>query len=353
MDREALQDRIHGCLAGVAIGDAMGMPSEFLTSEQVKRHFGWLDRFESPPAWHPLHALAAGRVTDDTQQTLAIMRMILAKPRFSVHDVGQVVLNWRNGLSEYEAQNFLGPSTRRALETISRTGSVDNSGLAGNTNGAAMRISPAGLLHPGRPDDTLEDVATLCKPTHHTDVAFSGAAAIAFAVAACLGERPTLDGVLEAAVRGARAGLAKAHETIRIDYTHLVPWEVIAAQVNPSVERRIRWAAQIARQPKPVDEVRQELAESIGTGVLIVETVPLVLGFFLLSGGDPLKAILYGANAGGDTDSTASIAGALAGAFSGIEAFPPEHLEAIERANGLELERLAEEWTALVWDEKE
>jgi ADP-ribosylglycohydrolase len=353
MDKESLKRRIYGCLAGVAVGDAMGMPAEFLTREQVQQHFGWLDRFEAPPAWHPLHWLTPGRVTDDTQQTLAIIRMILAKRRFTAQDAGQAVLDWRNGLPEYEAQNFLGPSTRRALEIIGRTGSVDESGLAGNTNGAVMRVSPAGLLHPGRPEDTLEDVVTLCQPTHQTDVALSGAAAIAFAVAACLTDRPTVEDVLEAALQGARAGLARAREIIQIDYNHSVPWEVIAAQVNPSVERRIHWAAEIARQPKPANEIWQELVESIGTGVLVIETVPLVLGFFLLSGGDPVKAILYGANAGGDTDSMASIAGAVAGAFAGIDAFPSEYLETIERINGLGLERIAGDLTQLVWNAKE
>ncbi|TLN23460.1 ADP-ribosylglycohydrolase family protein, partial [bacterium] len=64
--------RIHGCLAGLALGDALGMPSEFLTPEQIRATFGRIDTLQAAPAWHPHHILRAGQVTDDTGQALAI-----------------------------------------------------------------------------------------------------------------------------------------------------------------------------------------------------------------------------------------------------------------------------------------
>jgi ADP-ribosylglycohydrolase len=52
------------------------------------------------------------------------------------------------------------------------------------------------------------------------------------------------------------------------------------------------------------------------------ETVPVALALFYLAGGDPERTIIYGANFGRDADTIASMAGALAGAYRGVDALP-------------------------------
>ena len=46
----AILDRIHGALLGIAVGDALGMPVEMWTPEQIRGHFGKVTRFEDAPA---------------------------------------------------------------------------------------------------------------------------------------------------------------------------------------------------------------------------------------------------------------------------------------------------------------
>jgi ADP-ribosylglycohydrolase len=69
---KALEDRIFACLAGLALGDALGQPVEFLTPEQIAAGPGWVSDFVPAPAWHPHYRLTPGRVTDDTGQALAV-----------------------------------------------------------------------------------------------------------------------------------------------------------------------------------------------------------------------------------------------------------------------------------------
>ena len=70
-------DRATGALYGLAIGDALGMPTQLLTLDLVLARYGVLDRFHPGPDDHPLAAaLPAGRVTDDTDQAMIIARVL-------------------------------------------------------------------------------------------------------------------------------------------------------------------------------------------------------------------------------------------------------------------------------------
>ena len=70
-------DRAHGCLAGVALGDALGRASEFMTRDQIRERFGWLTDFAVPSPLHPGVGDPLGAITDDTTQTLLIARVLI------------------------------------------------------------------------------------------------------------------------------------------------------------------------------------------------------------------------------------------------------------------------------------
>ena len=60
-------------LYGLAIGDALGMPTQLMSHEEVAACFGVLDGFREAPADHPIAAgLPAGSITDDTEQALLL-----------------------------------------------------------------------------------------------------------------------------------------------------------------------------------------------------------------------------------------------------------------------------------------
>lgn len=67
-------DRVLGSLYGMASGDALGVPSSFMTQQYIKKKWGWIDTFYPPEKGHIFHdGLQAGEYTDDSEQTLGLM----------------------------------------------------------------------------------------------------------------------------------------------------------------------------------------------------------------------------------------------------------------------------------------
>ena len=323
-----LLSRVYGCMAGLAIGDAFGMPGQ-LTPEATRRaHGGPITDFVAPPPSDATgHAgLRAGQVTDDTLAMLAVVRSVLRTGGLTREAVAEDLVAW---IDETDGLNlpYVGPSTKRAITALKAGVSPSESGREGWTNGAAMRVAPVGFLHAPDLEATARAAVEASYPTHATSTATSGAAAVACAVAACVSPETGLEDLIEAACRGADLG-----ETQGVD------------SICPSISRRIRWAVGLVSDGRSEDDHLRDLYDLVGTGMPTYEIVPSALAVLVMADGDPVRAIRLAANAGGDCDTLAAIAGAIAGAYRGIEAFPQKMLDTIEAVNGLELERVAREY---------
>lgn len=337
----SLYEKVLGCLYGVGVGDALGMPTEFLTPEQIKALYGEVRTFHKTPEWHPLRDLPAGSMTDDTEQTLVVAQVIIEKPNFKAPDIAQGLLKWAENL-DLSSLDHMGPSTNYALRRLREGADPYQTGLRGNTNGAAMRIAPVGCIHAGKPEDVLDDVIETCAPTHLTDVAIAGAAAVACGIAEALKPDATLEGVLDAMFLGAEEGTHRAKEVIALATEGRVPWEVMAAQINPSLVDRMHWALDVVTKAKGSPAERRDvLARAVGTGAFMIETIPFVVGVLIIAEGDPFEAMVLSANAGGDTDSLAAISGAIAGALRGAAAIPAQLVQQFEQVNGVSFAPIA------------
>jgi len=78
-----IRSRALGALCGLAIGDALGMPTQSLPRAEVVARYGPLvSGFRPGPAGHPLAAgLPAGTVTDDTEQAVLLAGLLRSRPR--------------------------------------------------------------------------------------------------------------------------------------------------------------------------------------------------------------------------------------------------------------------------------
>ena len=80
-----LLDRIHGCLLGIAAGDALGMPALSTLERTIALHGAEISTFidaSTDRLVDPVHYnLSAGEVTDDTYATLAIVQAIIDSGR--------------------------------------------------------------------------------------------------------------------------------------------------------------------------------------------------------------------------------------------------------------------------------
>ena len=298
------KSRVLGALYGQALGDAWGMPAYF-DPDQTWRAYGWLTTFLPAPDDHEVHAgLPAGRITDDSEQAFSIARAYLEAGRVTVPATAQAIIDWYDRTGGDQSR-YVGPSTRRGVLALKRGEDPYKAGRMGDTNGAAMRVSPVGLLHPGDPVAAVESAYLSCVPTHNTNVASSGAGAVAAAVSIAVRHDATLDAIVAAGILGAELGRKRG-----------TTW------LGPSVARRIEMAVQIALRPdEPLVRLR-ELYAVVGTSLSIVETVGAAFGVLVMGKGDPATVAMYAANLSGDADTVAAIACAMAGAYKGIEAIP-------------------------------
>ena len=325
MTRE-FKEHVYGCLYGVAIGDAMGMPTTFYTPDEIKRRFGFVEKFLDAPRGHPIHdGYVAGQVTDDTELTVVIANTIIENKEVNPQSIAKGILNWAIERNAFESQ-MLGPSTSRALKSIMEGKDIVEAGRLGTTNGASMRISPVAIFNAWSPlENVVEDVEKACIPTHGTNIAISAASAVACAIVESLKGNTEIDAIIEAAKRGARLGSTKGF-----------PYPAA------SVEKRIELTLEIIGKAKDGFKAALALYDYIGAGVESNEAIPTALGLFYIAKGNPMTAIKYAVNMGGDADTIASITGAICGAFKGIKAFPNRFIEKIEKVNKLNLQSIAD-----------
>jgi len=310
-----LHNKILGGLYGQALGDAWGMPAYF-DIEQTWKTYGWITDFLPGPADHVVHfGLPAGRITDDSEQAFSLARAFIQHGEVSLAATVEAIIEWYERVGG-DASPYVGPSTRRGVQALKRGEDPHKTGLWGDTNGAPMRVSPVGLLHPGDPIGAVEDAAITCIPTHNTNVAISGACAVAAAIAVAMIDNTTLDAVIAAGMLGADLGRQKGRT-----------W------IGPSVSRRIQMAVEIARGPGDELARLRELYSVIGTSLSVPETVGAAFGVLAMAGGDPKQTAIYAANLSGDADTVGAIACAIAGAWAGIGAFDPAILTKLDAVN--------------------
>lgn len=304
---ERLKDHILGGLYGQALGDAWGMPAYF-NPDMTQARFGDLvDRLYPAPDDHEVHAgLPVARITDDSEQAFSLARAFLQHGGVSVPASVEAIVAWYDRVGG-DHSPYVGPSTRRGVQALKRGEDPYKTGLFGDTNGASMRVSVVGLLHPSDPIGAIEDAYLACVPTHHTDVAISGACAVASAIAVALRPDATLDSIIAAGIMGAELGRQRGRK-----------W------LGPSTSKRIEMAVSIARQAQdPLTRIRS-LYDTVGSSLSTPETVGSAFGVLVMAQGDPVQTAIYGATLSGDADTVAAIACAIAGAWRGKSAIPAD-----------------------------
>jgi ADP-ribosylglycohydrolase len=228
----------------------------------------------------------------------------------------------------------MGPSTAGIVKALREGGDTALVGVigqsrrkmttVGTTNGAAMRVAPAGLLYPGRLEAACRFALVTCLPSHDTDVAISAACSVAAAASRAL-MTDDLARVLEAAEWGGRFGEQLAGEHAR-------------RVAGPSYPARLRMALRIARESHSDDAFLRRMEGEVGNSVLAAESVPAALGVVAYAQGDPLRTIALSASIGNDTDSIATMAGAIVGALRGTPALPQDLMREFKLVNAAEFD---------------
>jgi ADP-ribosylglycohydrolase len=329
-------DRACGALYGLAIGDALGMPTQFLSRSAVRQLYGpSLTGFEPGPASNPISAgMPAGSVTDDTQQAVILARTLIdGHGRVDHRLLADRLLAWEAEMVGQGSADLLGPSTRRALTALNEGASLEEAGRWGDTNGAAMRIAPVGIATPVAPLGAFcKGVERASLLTHGTGIAIAGACAVAAAVSAGLDGADEVE-LLDVGIAAAEHGSALGHYMAGADVAVRMRWaiDLLTGPVRGSLRR------------DPLDQ----LDRLVGTGVATQESVPAAFALVASRWEDPWQACLFAASLGGDADTIAAMVGAILGALHGQRGFPATAVKQVDTVNDLGFIELAPELLSL------
>ncbi|QDY06906.1 ADP-ribosylglycohydrolase family protein [Micromonospora sp. HM134] len=318
--------RASGSLFGLAYGDALGKPTEFLTVTEIHRRYG--------PAGPRELVGDPVLVTDDTQMALAVAWALHDAPEHSAEAVEPLLrrrfLAWAAspdnnrapGMTCLRACGELGRGLPWQQATV-----VDSKGC-----GANMRVTPVGLLDVA--PDTLAGLSQLqAGLTHGHPTGLAASELTAYAV------RLLRDGAAPARLPGLLADRARSQRvTYRDDWLGDLwqragagsPAQFIAAGWDECLSALDRLAAALRRPDDGDDPCRHTgegwiAEEALATGLLCVLRHP----------DDPVAAIARGATTAGDSDSIAALAGAFLGAAHGMSGWPADWSTRIEYADQL------------------
>ncbi|GGW93291.1 ADP-ribosylglycohydrolase family protein [Streptomyces chryseus] len=293
----ALRDRGRGALLGLAVGDALGAPAENMKPSEIRRRWGRIEGFVSPDP--------AG--TDDTEY--AIFSGLLLARHGSALTVAHVENAWHLWIADLDEGPFRGAgfSERGTLENLRRGLAAPISAQHRHawSDGLAMRAAPFGVFAAGRPAEAARLVAIDGSVSHEGEGIYGGQAVAAGVAAAMTGAAP---GAVTAAALSVVPSDSWTARSLR---------RAVAAA--PDGERAVRSAVVIGGYPWT------DLAP---------EAVGLAFGAFAAALGDFRGSVLTAVNMGRDADTTAAVAGALAGAMCGAGAIPPAWASVIAPARG-------------------
>ena len=290
MAEDLLLDRFKGALVGCAVGDALGAPVEGLPPEEIALEHGrvitYLDgRF------------GAGRVTCNTQMTIALAQSILEMGRCDREHVGRVLGRWMKASDDgVKEARGVGRSCATASRSLYQGTSPNESGVPSAGCGAATRAAPVGLRYYHQPDSLKKAATEQAWLTHTDPAAVAGAVAVALAVSI--------------GIRG----------TGGIDRPSFI--EEIAGFVR-SIDPGL--AGKIACLTDFLEASPEDGFDFFGNSGYVMETVPGALFAFLRSNNFE-ESVVIAASAGGDSSSLGAIAGAVSGARVGLSAIP-DHLK--------------------------
>jgi ADP-ribosylglycohydrolase len=314
-----------GTLIGLALGDALGRPTEFKSVPLILASLG---------PWRELELPEPALVTDDTQMTLALGRGLRTAaergpltPEGLERPVRAEFVDWYRSPENDRAPGNtclracdLLQDAHRPWQEASQTGSKGC--------GANMRVAPVGLV-PGLSDEQRAGAAQLqAALTHGHPTGLAASDLTAHAV------RLLAEGTEPAALVGRLRAYARRNRT---RYHHAWLGDLWSRAQDPTPEHFIArgWDECLAVLDRLEAALRDPSPESdpclaTGEGWIAEEALATGLLCFLLFPGEPVTALRRAACTAGDSDSIACLAGAFAGAHLGAGAWPAEWAERIE-----------------------
>ncbi|MEI6147719.1 MAG: ADP-ribosylglycohydrolase family protein [bacterium] len=290
------RDAIVGCILGIAVGDAIGLPYEGMNPRRASRVFKELGRHH--------FVFGRGMVSDDTEHTCLVAEAILeARGNHKVF-AQRLACSLRWWLLGIPAG--VGLATLRACLRLWMGVPPDNSGVFSAGNGPAMRSALLGVVYGDNPTVLRTMVGISTRITHVDPKALSGALTVAIA----------------------------AHQSSSgVSITPYDFGELIRVRLDDSDTgeflQLVDGACLSAARGEPLDKFAESIGCGKGISGYMLHTVPCVIQTWLRHQTAYRAGVEEMLAAGGDTDTTAAILGGITGAGVGKNGIPSEWLSGI------------------------
>jgi len=296
------RERVQGMVLGAAVGDALGFPVEFLSPEQIVAQYG-------PDGITCLPTETLALYSDDTQMAEIVLRVLMRARQerwdleATMNELGRGFASWAEapqGGHRFPGRACLAGARAFAAGASWRTAGAPDAGGCGSV----MRVYPFGLLFQDEPDRAVAWAVEHSRLTHGAPLA----------LAACAG--------MTAGVLGVLADATPA-QVVREIASAAAAWDdVTGDMVKKAADDALNGTSPVA----VLDVLRGWAAhEALAAAVFV----------FLRHPDDYRAAAREAANTPGDSDSIATLVGALVGARLGIHGLPGDWLPHLERATDL------------------
>lgn len=330
------REKLMGCFLGVLLGDTLGMPFETMTVREIilATNGRGMTGFSKPIQLkiRDTRDLQAGDYTDDWRLTRAVAKSLIISRGFNLMNQA------REHLLELEDSYVgFGASTLQNLLAILATAPKDwknNSQVqlqlpqlselkkSGGGNGIAMKIAPLAIYFHNDADKFFAATVALAGLTHRDPQAALSAYALGIMMSRLYRQSIGLAGPKQLQLEIKKLMQEVVDETLQrqrellTTLGHRYPQDPTDLSIKLVELNRMVKSGDLAK----IDLVR----EKIGTGFYCAQSIPFSIAMFLRNATDFRDCIHESVNSGGDTDSNASMAGALCGLNLGAMAIPEE-----------------------------
>ena len=282
-------DKIVGVMVGVAVGDALGVPVEFMDWKSIRDKYGILDRMVGGGTW----GQPAGAVSDDTMMALAVAEGIVKNPKDPVESIGEKFIEWYKGrpfdvgiCCSSVIQNVMMKKTANKWDWFLSASDYDkrSRGRSGG-NGGLMRTAFVGCYYK-EPKDVVVQASDICGMTHQNSVAQTDCELMSLII------HELIDGGDKESIENLIMNYEDCNKRYDIGEIEGYPFNV-----------------------KPNGYGVNSLACALKC-VLTTRSFR--------------DAVIMAVNMGGDTDTIGAITGAIAGALYGADSIPKEWIQAID-----------------------
>lgn len=353
----ALEQGAIGALTGAAIGDALGGATEGYSPEQIQlRHNGFVEGIVPPfhADWKnarpvsPFHK-GDGHITDDTLMTESLVSVyetvgdhldaysfakyiipeLIEKPRWIPELHQEALLIHR----VFHAEKWL------VLKLHHANADPREAGVGNIVNcGATMYMAPVGIVNAGNPVGAYREAIEIAG-AHQSSYGREAAGVFAASVALAMKPGVTVDEIIKTAIDLAHDGTKAAIAAVTSVAKGITEWRTsfatLRAAMAPfdSMSESYREPDLDARKPSRLNAI---------------EELPIALAMLKITNGNFREGVLGAINYGRDSDSIATMLGAISGAMNGRSAMPSEWVDTVEReskrdfaAQGLKMANIA------------